>query len=120
MLGKSGRVAVSRGRCGIDHAFHFGIARGHQHIDGAIDVGAIAAQGVEDGFRHGGNRRLMKDEVHSGASLMHGVEVEDVGLTEIDAMQNLCEILAACRWRSCPRRALARRGKAELVPRTIR
>ena len=105
MLGQRGRVAVGGGRGGIDYALYLGIACGDQHVHRAVDVGAIAAERVEHGLRHGGNRRLVQDEVHSGARLVHGVEIADVGLAEIDPIENFRDDSRACRWRSCRRRA---------------
>ena len=94
MLGQRGRVAVGGRRSGIDHALHLGVARGHQQVDRAVDVGAVAAQRIEHRLRHGRNCRLVQNEVHSRAGLVHGIQIEDVGFAEVDAIENLREIFA--------------------------
>ncbi len=94
VLGQGRCVAVGRGRSGKDHALYLGVARRHQHVDRAVDIGAVAAQRVEDGFRDGGNRRLVQDEVHAGAGFVHRVEVGNVGFAEVDAVLNVGEIFA--------------------------
>ena len=66
-----------------------GCARG-----GATKSDDRIAEGVEDGFRHGRNRGLMKNEIDTGACFMHGVEIDDVGFSEVDAIENIVEIFA--------------------------
>ncbi len=94
VLGQRGSVAVGRRRRGKDHALYLGVARRYQHVDGAVDISAVAAQGVKDRFRDGRNGRLMQDEVHSGTGFVHRVEVGDVGFAEVDSVQNVGKVFA--------------------------
>ena len=39
----------------------------------------------------------MQDEVDSGASLVHGVEIDNVGLAKVDTIEDLGEVFAVAR-----------------------
>ena len=84
----------SRRRSGIDDALYLGISGRDQQVDSAIDVGAIAAERVEHRFGDRRNRRLMKHVVDALAGLVHGIGVEDIGLAEVDTVQNAIQVFA--------------------------
>jgi len=93
-LGSVWSVAVGGGRCGVDQTFHPGITRSDKDVYGAVNVGPIAADGIQHRFRNRRNRGLVQDVIDAAARRVHGVEIEHVSLAEIDLSQNLLQIFS--------------------------
>lgn len=79
-FGQSFGIAVGGGTRGIDKTLHFGIPRGHQHIEKATHIHVIARNGIVNGTRHGPQRRLMQDIILPSTGLVTSVYLPDIAL----------------------------------------
>ena len=93
MLWKGGSVAVSRRRGRVDDPFHLRVACGHQYVDGAIHISAVAPQRIQNGLWHGWNRCLMQNIIYALAGLIHGVQIQNVSLSKINLVKDFLQVL---------------------------
>ncbi len=73
-------VAVGGAGRGVDKAFDAGIARGHQHVEEAGDVGGVGGQRIFQRARHRAERGLVQDIIDALAGRVASVEVADVAV----------------------------------------
>ena len=78
-------IAIGRAAGCIGKASHLCVACRDQHVEEAVDVGAVSGDRVVDRARDGAEGGLMQDVVHTFASLAAVVEVADVALDELEA-----------------------------------
>ncbi len=93
LLGLGGLVSVGGGGCGVDDAADLGVARGDEQVQGAVDVGFVRGEGIFDGTWDRGEGSLVEDVVDAFAGGADAGDVLQVGLLEVDAVADVCEIV---------------------------
>jgi hypothetical protein len=78
-------VAVGGAAGGVGKAFYLRIAGGHQHVQKAVDVGAVGGDGVVDGAWHGAQGGLVQYVVHAGAGALAVVQLANVATDKGEA-----------------------------------
>jgi hypothetical protein len=91
-LGKRGRLAISRGRCGEDHALYFHFLCRHQNIQRAVDIDLIGFDGVLHRARHGGSGRKMQHVFGFMHGLPHDFDVRDATLNQSNLVSDFVEV----------------------------
>ena len=81
-LGQCRMVAVGRARRRVDEAPDAGVARGHEHVEKAVDVGAVGRDRIGERARHRPQRRLVQHDVDAAAGLAARGEVANVAFDE--------------------------------------
>ena len=91
-FGQGGRFAVSGRGGGEHHAFHFGVARGDQHVEGALDIDLVGFQGIFHRAGNGSARGEMQHVIGFLHGAAYGFEVVDAALDEGNFVADLGEI----------------------------
>lgn len=66
-LGQAGVITVSGAAGGVNKALYLRITGGHQHVEKAVDIGAIGGDGIGQGARHRAQCGLVQHVIHAGA-----------------------------------------------------
>ena len=86
-LGQVGILAVDRRRGGVDHAgLLLLLGRRVQHVQGAGDIGGIAAQRVGHRARHRAHRRLVEHRGHAAHRPLHRLGVAEVAADDLELL----------------------------------
>lgn len=78
-------IAVGGTGAGVDEALHASVLGGDEHVEEAVDVGAVGGDGVGDRAGDGAEGGLVEDDVDAFAGGAAGVEVGNVGFEEAEA-----------------------------------
>ncbi len=85
-LGQIGVVAIGRAGRRIHERGHLRIARRHQHVKKAVDIGVTGGERVRDRARHRTQRGLVQDLVDAGDSLPAHARIADIPMQEREAL----------------------------------
>ena len=84
-LGQGRMVAIGAAAAGIHKALHLGIARGHQHVEEAGDVGGVGVGRVCQAARHAAQRGLVQHVIDAFAGTGAVFRLADVTFNEAEA-----------------------------------
>ncbi len=87
VLGQRRRVPVGRRRGRVNHPPRPGGAGGHQQIQRSVHAIPVGARRIFYRARHRGQRRLVEDDLDSGAGLRAGCRIGQVALNELHRFQ---------------------------------
>ena len=89
---QGGSFTIGGRRSSEDDALDLSIARGHQNVEGAIDIDAIGFDGIFHGERHGGTRGQMDYVIGFIDGATDDLDVGDAALDEGDFVADFGEI----------------------------